>query len=105
VVEGIDGAIGRAGIEHEVVVYPGVAHAFFWEGTDAFDEQARDSAWARVERLLDDELATLQTSAPAAPGVPPADLTWSVQVTAHGSRSWLVQFDASCRSGRAAEAR
>jgi carboxymethylenebutenolidase len=35
-----------------VVSYPGAAHAFFWPGTAAFSQQARDDAWARVTALL-----------------------------------------------------
>jgi carboxymethylenebutenolidase len=41
-----------AGIEHELVVYPGTAHAFFWPGTPAFNQQARDDAWSRILAML-----------------------------------------------------
>ena len=45
-------ALKAAGLGHEVVTYPGVAHAFFWPGTPAFSQQARDDAWSRIMALL-----------------------------------------------------
>jgi carboxymethylenebutenolidase len=48
----IRGALQAAGTDHEVVSYPGAAHAFFWPGTAAFSQQARDDAWARILGLL-----------------------------------------------------
>ena len=45
-------ALEQAGVEHEVVTYPDVAHAFFWPGTPAFDQKARDDAWTRILSLL-----------------------------------------------------
>lgn len=48
----IRAALAATATDHEVVTYPGVQHAFFWAGTPAFDEAARDDAWARVLRLL-----------------------------------------------------
>lgn len=36
----------------EVVTYPGVGHAFFWPGTEAFDREARDDAWRRILTLV-----------------------------------------------------
>jgi carboxymethylenebutenolidase len=53
----IDGALARAGIDHEVIVYPGAEHAFFWEGTAAFDRTARDAAWVRIVELLAAEIS------------------------------------------------
>jgi carboxymethylenebutenolidase len=41
-----------AGVEHEMAVYPGTGHAFFWPGTPAFNQRSRDDAWARVLDLL-----------------------------------------------------
>jgi hypothetical protein len=41
-----------ARVAHEIVVYPGAAHAFFWEATPSFDRAARDAAWQRVEAFL-----------------------------------------------------
>lgn len=48
----IEAALTGAGIDHELVVYPGTGHAFFWPGTPAYDEQARADAWSRVLALL-----------------------------------------------------
>jgi carboxymethylenebutenolidase len=48
----IGDALQAAGIEHELVVYPGTAHAFFWPGTPAFNQQARDDAWSRILAML-----------------------------------------------------
>lgn len=41
-------ALEAAGVDHEVVSYPGAQHAFFWPGTPAFDPAARDDAWRRI---------------------------------------------------------
>jgi carboxymethylenebutenolidase len=48
----IRGALQAAGTDHEVVCYPGAAHAFFWPGTATFSGEARDDAWARILGLL-----------------------------------------------------
>ncbi len=45
-------ALRAAGTDHELVVYPGTEHAFFWPATPAFNESARDDAWARILALL-----------------------------------------------------
>ena len=47
--EQIRAALSEAG---EVVSYPGVQHAFFWPGTPAFNQGARDDAWRRILALL-----------------------------------------------------
>jgi carboxymethylenebutenolidase len=47
-------ALQTAGIEHDVISYPGAEHAFFWPGTPAFNQAARDDAWSRVLALLAD---------------------------------------------------
>jgi carboxymethylenebutenolidase len=47
--EQIRAALSEAG---EVVSYPGVQHAFFWPGTPAFNQAARDDAWRRILALL-----------------------------------------------------
>jgi carboxymethylenebutenolidase len=44
--------LADAQVAHEVVVYPDAAHAFFWEGTPAFDRAARDAAWQRLEAFF-----------------------------------------------------
>jgi dienelactone hydrolase len=38
--EQIRGALKAAGVDHEVVSYPGVQHAFFWPGTPPFSRAA-----------------------------------------------------------------
>ena len=50
--EQIRAALAAAGVDHELVSYPGVGHAFFWPGTPPFSEQARDDAWRRILELL-----------------------------------------------------
>jgi len=50
--EAIRRALAAAGDGHEVVSYPGVAHAFFWPGTPAYDADARADAWSRILALL-----------------------------------------------------
>jgi carboxymethylenebutenolidase len=50
--EEIGAALDRAGVDHELVVYPEVQHAFFWPGTAAYDPVAAGDAWARLVRLL-----------------------------------------------------
>jgi len=45
-------ALHAAGPEHEVVSYPEVGHAFWWPGTPAFSQKARDDAWSRILALL-----------------------------------------------------
>lgn len=49
--------LADAQVAHEIVVYPEAAHAFFWEGTPAFDRAARDAAWVRVEAFFADAFA------------------------------------------------
>ena len=51
-VEAFDGALAEAGVEHEVVVYPGAPHSFF---DRKFEEFATDSedAWNRVLAFLE----------------------------------------------------
>lgn len=48
----ISGALAAARVDHEIAVYPGTGHAFFWPGTPAFSQRARDDAWSRVLTLL-----------------------------------------------------
>jgi carboxymethylenebutenolidase len=45
-------ALRAAGTDHEVVSYPGAAHAFWWPGTPEFNQQARQDAWGRILALL-----------------------------------------------------
>jgi carboxymethylenebutenolidase len=50
--EQIRTALAAAGVDHELVSYPGVGHAFFWPGTPPFSREARDDAWHRIVELL-----------------------------------------------------
>ena len=50
--EQIRAALKDAGIDHEIVSYPGVGHAFFWPGTPPYSATARADAWGRVLELL-----------------------------------------------------
>ena len=50
--ERIRAALAVAGVDHELVSYPGVGHAFFWPGTPSFSREARDDAWRRIVELL-----------------------------------------------------
>jgi carboxymethylenebutenolidase len=45
-------ALAAAGVDHELVSYPGVGHAFFWPGTPPFSREARNDAWRRIVELL-----------------------------------------------------
>jgi carboxymethylenebutenolidase len=46
-------ALTTAAIDHDLVTYPGVAHAFFWPNTPPFSQEARDDAWRRILALLE----------------------------------------------------
>jgi carboxymethylenebutenolidase len=48
----IGDALRAAGTDHEMISYPGAAHAFFWPGTQAFNQAARDDAWLRIIAML-----------------------------------------------------
>ncbi|HEY1668351.1 MAG TPA: dienelactone hydrolase family protein [Trebonia sp.] len=45
-------ALAAAGVDHELVSYPGAGHAFFWPGTPPYSQAARDDAWRRIVELL-----------------------------------------------------
>ena len=48
----IQDALQAAGVSHELITYPGAEHAFFWPGTPAFNQKARDDAWSRILAML-----------------------------------------------------
>jgi len=50
--EQIRTALAAAGVDHELVSYPGVEHAFFWPGTPPFSREAREDAWRRIVESL-----------------------------------------------------
>lgn len=41
-------ALQAAGVDHELVCYPGTGHAFFWPGTPEYRGKSRDDAWDRI---------------------------------------------------------
>jgi carboxymethylenebutenolidase len=50
--EQIRTALAAAGVDHELVSYPGAGHAFFWPGTPPYSREAREDAWRRIVELL-----------------------------------------------------
>jgi carboxymethylenebutenolidase len=50
--EQIRAALSAAGVDYELVSYPGVQHAFFWPGTPPFNAMARNDTWVRILALL-----------------------------------------------------
>jgi carboxymethylenebutenolidase len=50
-------ALTKAGVRHEVVVYPGVGHGFFCDERADYDATSADDAWSRVTALFTSELA------------------------------------------------
>ncbi|MGA7271800.1 MAG: dienelactone hydrolase family protein [Acidimicrobiia bacterium] len=46
-IEKLKGALGKAGVEHEVVTYPGAPHSFFDRKQEEFSAESAD-AWERV---------------------------------------------------------
>ena len=51
-VEAFDAALADAGVEHEVVVYPGAPHSFFDRKYEEFATDSED-AWRRVLEFLE----------------------------------------------------
>jgi carboxymethylenebutenolidase len=52
----IQEALTTARVRHEVVLYPGVGHAFFFAGASTYDADAANDAWRRIGAFLDTEL-------------------------------------------------
>jgi carboxymethylenebutenolidase len=48
----IGDALRAAGPGHELVSYPGAAHAFWWPGTPEYNAEARADAWERILAFL-----------------------------------------------------
>ena len=51
-VDAFERALGEAGVEHEVVVYPGAPHSFFDRKYEQFAADSED-AWSRVLGFLE----------------------------------------------------
>jgi len=56
-VAAIEAALKGAGVNHEVVVYPGASHGFFCDQRDSYQAAAATDAWRRVKALFAEELA------------------------------------------------
>lgn len=53
----LENAMTRAGVRHELIVYPGTGHGFFCEERPAtFDRQIRDESWTVVLSAIAEEL-------------------------------------------------
>jgi carboxymethylenebutenolidase len=50
--EAFDQALSAAGVEHEIVIYPGAPHSFFDRKQEEFAEASED-AWKRVLGFLE----------------------------------------------------
>lgn len=48
----IEDALTAAGVEHEVVEYPGVGHGFLCDRRESFHRRAADDAWERLTEFL-----------------------------------------------------
>jgi carboxymethylenebutenolidase len=55
-VEAIRAALAKAGVKHEVVVYPDADHGFFCDQRATYQKSAADDAWKRVKALFKSEL-------------------------------------------------
>jgi carboxymethylenebutenolidase len=55
-VEAIRAALAKAGVKHEVVVYPDADHGFFCDQRATYQKSAADDAWKRVKALFESEL-------------------------------------------------
>lgn len=51
-IDAFDEALGEAGVEHELITYPGAPHSFFDRHQEAFADASED-AWRRVLGFLD----------------------------------------------------
>jgi len=55
-VDAIRAALSKAGVKHEVVVYPDADHGFFCDQRATYQKSAADDAWKRVKALFKSEL-------------------------------------------------
>jgi carboxymethylenebutenolidase len=56
--ERIGAALTAAGVRHELVVYPGAKHAFFFPGREPYDKAAAEDSWRRTVDLFAAELGS-----------------------------------------------
>ncbi|MFD7984578.1 dienelactone hydrolase family protein [Kitasatospora indigofera] len=52
----IGAELAASGVRHELLVYPGARHAFFFPGREPYDRAAAEDSWARVRELFAAEL-------------------------------------------------
>ena len=50
-VQAFDGALAKAGVEHEMVIYPGAPHSFFDRKYEEFANESADS-WSRIQAFI-----------------------------------------------------
>lgn len=55
--DGAEAALQDAGLEHEIVTYPGVDHAFFNATGDNYDKNQAGKAYAKVVSWFGEHLA------------------------------------------------
>jgi carboxymethylenebutenolidase len=53
----IEQALKKAGVRHEVVVYPDADHGFFCDQRATYHRASAEDAWTRVKKLFREELA------------------------------------------------
>jgi len=51
-------ALAKAGVDHEVVVYPGADHGFFCDQRASYQKENAEDAWKRVKALFRDRLSS-----------------------------------------------
>jgi carboxymethylenebutenolidase len=56
-VDAIRSALAKAGVRHDVVVYPDADHGFFCDQRGTYQKAAAEDAWKRVKQLFQQELA------------------------------------------------
>lgn len=59
----LDGALTRAGIAHDIKVYPGARHSFFNDAGRAYDAAASADAWSRVLAFFAERLGATRVPA------------------------------------------
>jgi carboxymethylenebutenolidase len=54
---GLDKALERHGVTHDIKIYPDARHSFFNEQGRAYSKAAADDSWSRVMKFFGDQLA------------------------------------------------
>ena len=58
---GLDEALDRHGIEHDIKIYPEAGHSFFNEHSRSFNRAAAEDSWSRVTSFFGERLARKAT--------------------------------------------